>query len=143
MKRCLVFVAVLAALLLTACGDSDNYVTSGGSRVYKATFTYFYAQECDYDDFGEYYCYDASSLRRSFSISLRLEGDGYAVLVFDRDRYIYYGDEYDVGSDDRGVYYQFPVEGGLLTVFDDGSEAIYSQYDPLLEYHYYYELLDY
>jgi hypothetical protein len=37
----------------------------------------------------------------------------------------------------------FQWDGGLLTVFDDGSEAIYSQYEPLVEYHYYYELLEY
>lgn len=139
MKRCLALVAILVAMALTACGDSDNYITAG-PRAYSVTFNYFYSQECDYDAFGDYGCYETVSLRRSFSISMRIEDDGYAVLVFDRDRYIYYGDEYETGADDRGFYYQFPVKGGLLTVFNDGSEAIYSQYDPLLEYHYYYEL---
>ena len=141
MKRCLVIVAVLAALLLTACGDSDNYVTSGGPRTtFRDTFTYYYSQECDYDEFGDYGCYKAKSLPWSFSISVKVQDDGYAVLVFGDERYIYYGDEYEWGADDRGYYYQFPVKGGLLTVFDDGSEAIYSQDYPLLETHYYYNI---
>ena len=77
---------------------------------------------------------------QSFSISVKVQDDGYAVLVFGDERYIYYGDEYEWGADDRGYYYQFPVKGGLLTVFDDGSEAIYSQDYPLLETHYYYNI---
>lgn len=139
MKRCLVLVALLAAMMLSACGDNDNYITAG-PRDYKVTFNYFYSQECDYDAFGDYGCYEPRSLSRSFSISLRIEGDGYATLIFDRERHFYYADEYETGADDRGSYFQFPVDGGFLTVFDDGSEAIYSQYDPLVEYHYYYDL---
>ena len=139
MKRGLLFAVLLAAMVFFACGDNDNYITAG-PRDYKVTFNYFYSQECDYDAFGDYGCYEARSLSRSFSISLRIEGDGYATLIFDRDRYVYYSDEYEAGADDRGYYYQFPVDGGFLTVFDDGSEAIYSQYDPLVEYHYYYDL---
>ena len=139
MKRGLLFAVLLAAMVFFACGDNDNYITAG-PRDYKVTFNYFYSQECDYDAFGEYGCYEARSLSRSFSISMRIEGDGYAVLIFDRDRYVYYADEYDWGADERGHYYQFPVDGGVLTVFDDGSEAIYSQDYPLLETHYYYEL---
>ena len=139
MKRCLVLAALLAVMMLSACGDNDNYITSG-PRDYTVKFRYRAYQECDYDAIGDYGCYEARSLSRQLIISMTIEADGYAVLIFDNVRYIFYGDEYDVGTDDRGLYYQFPVEGGLLTVFDDGSEAIYSQYDPLVEYHYYDEL---
>ncbi|MBO7062502.1 hypothetical protein [Fibrobacter sp.] len=139
MKRCLALAALLAAMVLTACGDSDNYVTSS-SHTDRYKFYYYYGQECDYDVLERYGCYDAYSLSRSLFIGLSVDSDGYAVLEYLGEKFVFYGDEYDVGTDDRGFYYQFPMHDGSLTVFMDGSEAIYSIYNPFYEYHYYYDL---
>lgn len=141
MKFCLAFFAFFAALVLSSCGDSENYVVGGdGGANYR--FYYYYSQECDYDALGEYGCYTTKSLPSSMSIRLIVNRYGDAQVWFDGYSYSYYDDDYDFAWDDETMryYYQFALGRDYLTIYEDGSEAIYTNANPLYEIHYYYDL---
>lgn len=132
--------SVLAALFLCSCGDSENYVNGSGHSYWETHYTYYYRQDCFYDSFDVYLCEDLASLSSPLRIYISVEVDGYASVRFDGYRYTYYADEYDYGYDEytRRNYYQFPMDGGYLTIYDDGSEAIYSDPSDDSEAHYLY-----
>lgn len=136
----LMLVSLLAALMLCSCGDSENYVNGSGHSYMDTRFAYYYRQDCYFDSFDDYYCENPVSLSTSLRIYISIEVDGYATVRFDGYRYSYYADEYDYDWDSytRRNYYQFPMDGGTLTIYDDGSEAIYSDPYDGTEVHYLY-----
>lgn len=143
MKYCLSLFVLVAALALSSCGSMDNYVVADNAfKSVNVRYNFYYSQECDFDAFGDYGCYDVRSLIAPVMVVLKIDGSGFATLNFDGVRYSYYYDEYDNDFDyETGrYYYQFPVRENRITVYEDGSEVIYSYSSPLYDVHYYYDI---
>lgn len=132
--------SVLAAMVLCSCGDSENYIGDSRHSYQEHRYTFYYRQDCSYDAFDEYVCDHIASLSSILRINVLVEVDGYTTVRFDGYTYSYYEDEYDYEWDGyTGRYYfQFPMDGGTLTIYDDGSEAIYSDPYDGTEVHYLY-----
>lgn len=134
------FVLLWALLALAGC---DGWVIDPGpsaNDMEDYTFRYYYVQDC-YDDLGSYNCSSVDALSHSISISIRIDYDGDATLIFDGDTYRFWSGDY-VSDYDRwyGHYYQFELGLDVLTVYMDGSEAIFEDYSRATNYHYYYRM---
>ena len=132
MKRLALCLAVLLAL--AACGDVGP---GPGADRFNARFHYFYSETCDYDINGPYNCSGVSSMGAPFTIGLKITHDGYATLRLD-DAWFYYSEsEYSEGYDGGQYFYQFYDGHEQMTVFDDGTEAIFlNEWDNIVIYYY-------
>lgn len=144
MKRSLILGFFVIALgLLSACDGGENYVNGYHPGSTDFSFNYYYVQSCYYDSYDEYVCDNQKSLRSRLQISIEVESDGFVTLYYnDHSGYSFHDtflpSEYDRDYDGR-YYFQFPMDGGSLTVYEDGGEAIYSDYVYGTEDHYYYD----
>lgn len=146
MKRCLIFVFfAIVVSLLTSCDGGENHVNGYRSGIRNYTYSYYYIQSCYYDNLENYQCYNPKSMNSSLRISFDVDVDGFVELYYNDNhgnsfRTNFLPDEYSYAINAGTYYYQFPMESGDLTVYENGSEAIYTDYRTGTEDHYFYDL---
>ena len=135
--------ALFFALGLVACGtDWSVGPDDGGGRTpssFDGRFRYYYGEECRYDSFGPYDCSDYYSLKSSMFVRLSVTYDGYATLCVENDCSYYDPGEYKVGYDHGYRYYDFEGDDTRMTIYEDGSELVFIDYNERYAYYYYNE----
>jgi hypothetical protein len=134
--------ALLMALGLAACGADWSVGPDDGGRrssSFDERFRYYFAEDCRYDSFGPYDCSDSYSLKSSMFVRLSVTYDGYATLCVENDCSYYDPGEYSVGYDHGIRYYDFEGDYTRMTIYMDGSELVYIDYDERMAYYYYYD----
>jgi len=128
---------VALALLTAGCGDLSIGPGSGDYQFNK-WFYYYYSEQCRYDAVGTYDCGRLDSVRPTYKVSLKIDGDGFATLNLDGDYYYYSSREYDSGYDsDFGGYYRFYEDGEQLDVYKDGYALAFWGDDGYVTFYYY------
>lgn len=143
-KLKLLFVMAFVALTLCACVEEKTTITDGVVMV-DTRFDYYYTQECIFEYDGYYRCERAPwAISPSLTIVLSTAFDGYAEVTYQGRTYPFYSGSYDHTWDSytNRYYYSFALGGGLyLTLYDDGSEAVFTDEIAGIETHYFYSPL--
>ncbi|WP_290743648.1 hypothetical protein [Fibrobacter sp. UBA4309] len=120
MKR--ILLGIIALVALVACGDLGP---NPASSRFNARFHYYYSEECDYGLEGAYNCSEISAVSPSYTVGLKIDYDGYAMLNMDGTMFDYVESEYSEGYDGYRYFYQFYEGHQEITIYADGDEMVY------------------
>ena len=142
-KLKMILAMLFMALAFSACSSgNDNTVAPVPSLMRDYRFDYYYTQECIYDNAGFYRCERSPwAISPALTIVLSIASDDYVEVSYECHIYPFNPGSYEYAWDSytRRNYYLFLLGGGLqLTIYDDASEAVFTDEIAGVETHYFY-----